>query len=893
MRWWHRLWRRKRMEELLEKELRFHLEQHAGDLIGQGYDAEEARRRARLALGGPEQVKEECRDARGTQWIDNLLQDLRYAVRTLRGNRGFTAVAIASLALGIGANTAIFSLIDSVMLKTLPVSHPEQLLQVTRLKDRDSFSNPIWEQVRDRQDAFSGIFAHTGRRFNLASGGEARYVQGSFASGQFFETLGVGAVLGRTFTSADDKRGCAGVGVLSYDFWQRAYGGRADVLGKPIFLDGHPFPIVGVTQPGFFGIEVGIATDVTTPLCAEAIIRAENSWLNERSARWLWIIGRPKPGILPSQATARLKTLAPEIFKATLPPTMRADRQADYLTDSFETKSVASGRSNLRSQYRQALLILMVVVGVVLLIACANVANLLLARGAARQREIAIRMALGSGRARLIRQLLTESILLSLCGAALGVLFAQWGARLLIALLSNTRNHVVLDLAIDTRMLAFTAAVAILTGLLFGIAPAVRGTRVQPQAAMKANGRGVIEGSRFGLGKVLVMLQVALSLVLIVGAGLMLTTFRKLASLDAGFDRGHVLLVAVDLRNANYPPQRRAAGYQRMLDRLRTVPGVRSASRSEMTPIGGGVWDSELLIDGYTAKSHQDVIVNFNQVSAGYFDTLGTPFVAGRDFNQHDTPQSPQAAIVNETFVKRYFGASNPLGRTFRLNNGPGVFPPVEIVGVVKDAKYESLREDIPPTAYRAESQDRPGMAAPSPFTNFELRSVAGAPADLIPSVKASMEEVNRDIPLQFTTLATQVDESLTRERLLATLSGFFGALALLLATIGLYGVMAYNVARRRNEIGIRMALGAEQARVLRMVLGEVALLIAIGLVIGLCAALATTRFVASFLYGIKSNDPWTLSLAAGVLALVAALAGFLPARRASRLDPMTALREE
>jgi putative ABC transport system permease protein len=887
------LFRTRAADAELDEELRFHSERQRDKYVKSGMTLDEATRLVRMEFGGLDQVKEECRDARGTQWIDNFLQDLRYAVRTLSGNRGFAAVAIVSLALGIGANTAIFSLIDSLMLKTLPVSHPEQLLQVIRLKDRDSFSNPVWEQVRDRQDVFSGIFAYSGRRFNLASGGEAQFVQGSFASGQFFETLGVGTVLGRTFTSADDKRGCAGVAVLSYDFWQRAYGGRADVLDKPISLDGHSFPIIGVTHPGFFGVDVGIASDVTVPLCTEAIIRADNSWLDERSARWLSIIARPKSGISPSQATARLKTLAPETFKSTLPRGMRADRQAEYLADSFETKSVASGRSGLRSQYRQALMILMVVVGVVLLIACANVANLLLARGAARQREIAIRMALGSGRARLIRQLLTESMMLSFCGATLGVLLAQWGARLLVGLLSNSRNHVVLDLAINARMLAFTAAAAILTALLFGIAPAVRGTRVQPQAAMKANGRGVIEGSKFGLGKALVMLQVALSLVLVVGAGLLLTTFRTLASLDTGFDRAHVLLVAVDLRNTNYPPERRAASYQLMLDRLRAIPGVRSASRSDMTPIGGGVWDSELLIDGYTAKSHQDVTVNFNQVSAGYFETLGTPFVAGRDFNRHDTPQSPEVAIVNETFVKKYFRSSNPLGRTFRLNNGPGIFPAIEIVGVVKDAKYESLREEIPPTAYRASTQDRPGMPAPSPFTNFELRSAAGAPAALIPSVKAAMEEVNRDITLQFTTLATQVDESLTRERLLAMLSGFFGALALLLATIGLYGVMAYNVARRRNEIGIRMALGAEQSRVLRMVLGEVALLIGIGLVIGLGAAMATTRFVASFLYGIKPNDPWTLSLSAGVLALVAALAGFLPAHRASRLDPMTALREE
>jgi putative ABC transport system permease protein len=826
--------------------------------------------------------------------MDAILQDLRYALRTLRSSPGFAAVAIFSLALGIGANTAIFSLIDSVLLKTLPVSHPQELLQVTGALNRESYSNPVWEQIRDRQDVFSGIFAYSTRGFNLASRGEVRHVQGAWVSGQFYDTLGVQAVLGRTFTASDDKRGCAGAAVLSYDFWQRAYGGRADILGKMISLDRHPFPIVGVTPPGFLGIDVGVGVDVTIPLCAEAIIRPGITALDEPSSRWLAIIGRPKPGISPTQATARLKTLAPEIFKATLPSQMRADRQAEYLANTLQaTVPAANGRSGLRSQYRQALLVLMVVVGAVLLIACANVANLLLARGAARQREIAIRMALGSGRARLIRQLLTESLLLSFCGATLGILFAQWGTRLLIGFLSTTGRQVVLDLSVDGRMLAFTAGIAILTGLLFGIAPAWRGTRVQPQAAMKANARGVIEGGNFGLGKTLVTIQVALSLVLVMAAGLMLSTFWKLTSLDPGFDQGHVLLVAVDLRNANYPQERRAAGYQQMLDRLRAIPGVRSASRSEMTPIGGGVWDSELIIDGYTARSARDVTVNFNQVSPGYFETLGTPLLAGRDFNPYDTPQSPTVAIVYETFVKRYFAGANPLGRTFRYNNGPAVLPPIEIVGVVKDAKYASLREDIPPTAYRAASQDRPGMAGPSPFTNFELRTAIGAPADLIPAVKSAMEEVNRDITLQFGTLATQVTESLTRERLLATLSGFFGALALLLATIGLYGVMSYNVARRRNEIGIRMALGAEQSRVLKMVLREVAILIGIGLAIGIAGALATTRFVASFLFGIKSNDAGTLSLAAAVLALVAALAGYIPARRASRLDPMAALREE
>jgi putative ABC transport system permease protein len=817
---------------------------------------------------------------------DTLIQDLRYALRALRSAPGFAAVAILSLALGIGANTAIFSLIDSVMLKTLPVSHPEQLLQVrTPAGFDDVFTNPLWEQIRDRQDVFATLFAYSRTRYNLATGGEVRNVEGSRVSGQYFETLGVQAVLGRTLTAADDKRGCAGTAVLSHDFWQRAYAGRTDVIGQTISLNGHPFEIVGVTQPGFSGIEIGSAVDVTAPICTDAIVDPTTNSLDKRGDWWLRIIGRPKPGISAAQATARLNTLAPEIFKATLPPNLlHADQQAKYLAGTFNTAPASSGVSGVRSQYRLALLTLMVVVGVVLLIACANVANLLLARGAARQREIAIRMALGSGRARLIRQLLTESLLLSFGGAALGVVFAQWGTRLLINLLSTSRSSVFLDLSVDRRMLAFTAGVAFLTGLLFGLAPAWRGTRVQPQNAMKANARGVIEGPGFGLAKTLVMIQVALSVVLLVGAGLMLGTFWKLSSLDMGFDRQNVLLVRLDLGNANYPPERRPAAYQEMLDRVRAIPGVRSASMSGQVPIGRGSWNEELDVEGYTPKSRGDVSVLYNSVTPGYFDTLRTPLVMGRDFNQYDTPQSPSVAVVNESFARRYYGFANPVGKRFRWRPGAKLSAPVEIVGVVKDAKYVSLREKPSPTMFIPEAQ-----VGPRGFANIEIR----ADTDVVPPVKAAIEAVNRDISLQFAMFSVQIEESLVRERLLATLSGFFGGLALLLAIIGLYGVMSYNVARRRNEIGIRMALGAEQSRVLRMVLGEVGVLVFIGLAIGIAAALATTRFVQSFLYGLTPNDPWVLSSAAAVLALVAVVAGYLPARRASRLDPMTALREE
>jgi putative ABC transport system permease protein len=818
---------------------------------------------------------------------DAILQDIRYALRALRGSPGFAAVAILSLALGIGANTAIFSLIDSVILKTLPVAHPEQLVQVT-MGQSVSFTNPIWEQVRNRQDVFSGIFAYGGGRFNLAAGGEARFAQGNFASGQFFDTLGLHALIGRTFTVADDARGCPGTAVLSHGFWQREYGGRGDVVGKSISLDNHPFEILGVLEPGFTGVEVGSEKDLYVPLCAEKIVRGETSSLDQRSHWWLRVIGRLRPGVSAASSQARLKTLAPAVFEATVPPNWKPDNQQDYRRRTFETRPAANGLSNIRRQYQQALIVLLGIVGVVLLIACANVANLLLARSAARQKEIAIRIALGSGRARLIRQLLTESLVLSLAGAAIGVLFAQWGARLLVGFLSAGGSQVYLDLGIDWRVLVFTAGVSIFTALLFGLAPAWRGTAVSPQAAMKANARGVIEGAKFGLGKALVMAQVALSLVLVVGAGLMLSTFFRLQTLDAGFDRRQVLLVSVDLRNGNYAKEHRGAVLAEMLAHLRAVPGVLSASASSMTPVSGSYWNENLEIEGYASKGRDDTIVYFNEVSDRYFETMRMERIAGRDFNSHDTPESPRVAIVNQTMAKRFFAGQNPVGKRFRAEEGNRMGPWTEIVGVVRDSKYGSLREEIDPSAFVAGSQnDAPGMGY-----QFELRT-AGAPAALASGAKAAIAEVNRDVSVQLKTLAAQVEDSLVRERLLASLSGFFGGLALLLATVGLYGVMSYNVARRRNEIGIRMALGAEHSRVLRMVLREVAILIGAGLAIGLGAAIGATRLIASFLYGTKANDPWTLTLAVAVLALVAAVAGFLPARSAARLDPMSALRDE
>jgi putative ABC transport system permease protein len=820
--------------------------------------------------------------------LDDVFQDVRYALRALYSSPGFSAIAILSLALGIGANTAIFSLINAVLLKALPVSHPEQLVELSmRSEDGLAFTNPVWEQVRDRQDVFSGAFAYSPTRLNLAMGGEVRNANASWVSGDFFRTLGVNPLLGRTIAADDDRRGCPVIGVLSHDFWQREYGGAADVFERRLTLNSHPVQIVGIAPQGFTGIQVGEAIDVYMPLCAEGTVIRENSALDKRSNSWLWIFARLKPGVSAQQALARMNTLAPQIFADTLPSNFPPNAQERYLGQRFRVLPGAKGFSTVRHDYRGALYTLMAAVGMVLLIACANVANLLISRAAVRQKEIAIRMAIGASRARLIGQLLTESVLLASMGAILGVLFAQWASRTLVHFLSTSNSNVVLDLTIDIRVLAFTTAVAIATGILFGLAPAWQGTRVDPNRAMKAGARGVAESrAGFSLGKMLVASQVALSLVLLIGAGLMAKTFKKLATLDTGFDKKQVLLIRVDPRYANVPPERRLSLYQELQGRLAAVPGVRSASFADITPVSGSSSYEAVHVDGYQAKSPEDSVVWVNSISAGFFATMETPFLAGRDFDAHDTPQSPLVAVVNESMAHKFFG--NPrdaVGKTFR--QGGSGSSPIEIVGVVKDTKYRSLRAEGEAIAYHPLSQ-----LPPMRWVNFLLRA-NGPAVSLIPGVKAAVGEVNHDVTLQFRTLSVQIDESLGRERLLATLTGFFGALALALAVIGLYGVMSYNVARRRNEIGIRMALGAEQSRVLRMVLGEVALLLGGGLALGLVAAVFSTRLLASFLYRLQPNDPATLVMACVVLAVAAAAAGVLPARRAANVDPMTALREE
>jgi len=626
----------------IRREMEFHMAERADELIARGMTEADARREARRRFGNPSVQRERTRDTDILTWLESLSADVRYALRALRASPGFAIVAILSLGLGIGANTAIFSLINAVVLRTLPVERPEELMQVTMGgKERGTvFTNPLWEAIRDRQDAFSGVFGYSGTEFNLTAGGEIRRANGTWVSGDYFSTLGVRPALGRLLVRADDVRGCQPVAVLGYGFWQSEYGGSRAVIGKTISLDHRPHMIVGVADPSFFGVNVGESAQVYVPLC----LRPE---LDSRTMWYLRVVGRRKPGVTPQQVATRVAAIAPAVYEATVPERWGVAERAQYLTNGLSVVAAANGLSPIRRQYQRALMVLMAVVGLVLFVACANVANLLLARAAARGREMAIRLAIGAARRRLVRQLLTESVLLAALGAMAGIVFARWGTSLLIGLLSRGQLPVSLDVGLDGRVLAFTLGVAILTGLLFGLAPAWRATRIDPQAALKANGRGVAEGhSRFTIGKALVVGQIALSLVLVIGAGLLLGTFRNLVTLDPGFRRDGVLIVSVNLRNAGYGSDRYGAVHSDLLARFRALPGVQAAAASVITPISGSSWNDFIRVDGFTPKSTDDALAYFNQVTDGFFAAMGTPLLAGRDFDARDRLGAVPVVIV-------------------------------------------------------------------------------------------------------------------------------------------------------------------------------------------------------------------------------------------------------
>ena len=882
------LFRRKQWEDDLAEEMRLHLDLRAAD---KGSEA-----LARRKFGNAALLREQSRSVWGWAFWDTLAQDVRYALRTLRSNKGFAAAAILSLTLGIGANTAIFSIVDAVMLRSLPVEDPHQLVQLYLGNGPSKgpiATNPIWEAVRDAQQAFTSTLAYSPDRFDLAEGGESHFASGLWVSGDFFHMLGVPALRGRVLAKDDDLHGggrAGPVAVISYAFWQANLGGDPNVLGKTVSLNRHKFEIVGVTPPWFRGLIADQSFDVAIPIGCEPILHTDQSALGHRSWWWLRMMGRLKPGETPRQAEARMNSIAPEINRATLPAEWSAQGRAGYLKRSFALKSGAAGFSVTGVIYKTALLTLMCVVGLVLLIACVNIANLLLARATSRQREISIRLAIGASRSRVIRQLLTESLMLAVCGAACGLLFSIWGARLLVRLLSTKSNPLDINLSPDLHVLVFTMSVAVLTGLLFGLAPALRATGIGPNQALKENGRGAVQGgTRFALGKALVTGQVALSLILLTAAGLFLGTMRNFLKLDPGFNPHNLLVVQSVVPADRIPRQLRTALFGRILSDLRTLPNVRSAASSTMAPVGHYTWNQDAHPEGYQAQPvEEDMLVYLNRVSPGYFKTMETPLVLGRDFTDHDTLGSPRAMIVGEETAHHFWGNQNPIGKTIGMDE-PGRNNVIyQIIGVVKDAKYAELNEPLYKTGFVTSAQD----AQPNPEQTFEIRFDGDAEA-LIASVRPAIGAINKDAALEIRTLDAQISDSLVQPRLVALLSTFFGFLALLLATVGLYGVISYAAARRRGEIGIRMALGAAEGAVTRLILGDVALMLTIGTVLGVAISLVAGRFIKSLLFGLEATNPATLALAASVLGTSAILAAYIPARRASKMDPMTALREE
>ena len=843
--------------------------------------------------------------------MSSIWNDVRYALRAFRRAPLFTGVAILSLAFGIGANTAIFTLLDQILLRLLPVKHPEQLVLLTMRGSHygsnwgsNAISYPMYKDFRDNNQVFSGMFCRFPLFTTLGYGNRTERVSAELVSGTYFPVLGVGAALGRTFTPDDDRiPGGHPLVVLSYSFWQSRFASDRSIIGKTLVINGRNMTLLGVAQPGFDGVELGFPSKMFIPMMMKPQMTPFWDGLKDRRQRWVNAFGRLKPGITRNQA------------KASLQPFMHSMLEMEVREPAFRNASVytrhqflkcwmdvlpgGQGRSELRKQLSTPLWLLLGITGAVLLMACANLANLLLARATAREREIAIRLAIGAGRARIIRQLLLESLILSAFGALLGLGLAFWADQLLVAAyLPVDAGGAKLSTTPDLRILAFTFCVMLVTALLFGLVPALRLSRPDVGPTLKDQAGSVLSGGNVALRKVLVAAQVTLSLLLLIGAGLFLRTLTNLRNLGPGFSPERLIGFNIDPSLNGYSSPRAKIFYQRLVDDLASVPGVKSVGLASMRILEDNEWDSSMTVEGYTAKPGQTPEPFMNSVSPNYFRTLGVPILAGRDFTINDTtevksgpdPQdwSPTTVIINESFAKRYFAGRNPIGLHVGFGSDPGTKTIMRVIGVVKDIKYTNLRDEIPVQAYVPYL----GSHFVDAMTVY-MRSTLDT-NQIMPVVRRKLQALDPNIPIySMRTTEEQIDLSLRTERLVASLSSVFGFLATLLAVIGLYGVMAYTVARRTREIGIRMALGAIQGNVIWMVMKEVLILIAAGVLVGVPAAIGLSRLVKSQLYGLAPHDPVTLVLSIAALAAVASLAGFFPALRASRIDPMQALRHE
>jgi predicted permease len=856
--------------------------------------------------------------------MQTLLRDLRYGFRQLMKNPGFTAVAVLSLALGIGANTALFSLVDAVLLKMLPVKKPEELVlfkwmmtqrgmfglhsgsinrdSATGLRTGTSFSYPAFEHFRAKTTTLSDVFAFAPiQQLNVSVDGQAEIAEGQLVTGGFFTGLGAPLMLGRAITDAEDRTAADPVAVISYRYWQRRFGLDAGVVGRTVNVNNVPFTIIGVTPPQFQGtMQIGDSPDLSIPMALEPRLIRGRSEMHEAWYWWVRVMGRLKSGVSAEEARAELEGVfqqnALEGWNA-LPANRRPPDYGPRDLPRMQIAPGSQGLNDVRQAYVQPLRVLMIVVVLTLLIACANVANLLLARATVRRQEVAVRLALGAGRWRLVRQLLTESLLLAFAGAALGWMLAWWSKDLLLLWHPWSGGRLSVELKLDGRVLGFTVAVASFTSLLFGLAPALRATRIELTQALKGNAHGS-SNSLSLLSKSLVVAQVAVSLALLVGAGLFVRTLRNLQQVDLGFNAENVLLFRVDPRLNGYDDERVALLYQQMVERIEAIPGVRSATISRHPLLSGSSANGPAYAEGREPKTATDSIVYQQRIRWNFFETMEIPLVAGRSLTPQDDERAPKVAVINQTMARRFFGEENPIGKRIGFGRRENSSQ-IEIVGVVKDAKYTGQREEIPSTAYLPYPQQ------PLSQMNFEVRT-AGDPNLLIGAVRQAVRQADSNLPLfDIKTQKGQADASLAQERLFAGLTGFFGLLALLLGCIGLYGVMAYSVAQRTREIAIRMALGATQKNVLRRVIGQGMLLAGIGIAIGAAVAFALarliasnadfelTRFLSGFFYGVRTTDPLTFVIVSLLLAIVAFVACCVPAVRATKVDPMAALRNE
>ena len=830
-----------------------------------------------------------------------LLKDIRYSLRSLSRSPVFLAVAVLSLALGIGANTAIFTLINQLILQPLPVRNPEQLVMLAGRGDhyggnngRDKLSYPMYREIRDKNQVFSGMFCTYPTTVSATFQGRTELIGADLVSGNYFPVLSIGAAVGRVFTAQDDLiQGGHPLAVLSYGYWRARFGADARIVGKQIEVNGRALTIIGVSQAGFDGVEPGRAPQIRIPITMkDDLPRADFTRLNTDRFRWTEVFGRLKPGMTIEKAQAGLQPLFHQIInrEVTEPPFAKASPfvKQQFLRMWMEVMPGSKGRSDLRRTYSKPLFALMAIVGLVLLIACSNLANLLIARASARQKEIAVRLALGAGRGRLMRQLLAESLLLAMAGGVLGVALAMAIDQALIDFLPSGHTPLSLTSTPDWQVLAFTFAISIIAGAIFGLVPALQSTRPKLANTLKDQAGGVIRGSSAGLRKGLVVAQVSLSLLLLIGAGLFLQSLRNLKTLNPGFDVKN--LIAFDVDPTSNP---RAKGwvaeyYRRLGDRLSALPGVESHTAAVIPVIADNEWDNWVTIEGYSAKQDERPDPHMQYCMPGFFNTLRIPVLLGRDFNQQDVDKAPKVGIVNQKFVERYFGGSSPLGRHVGMGIDPGTKLDIQIIGVVGNTKYESMRDEIPYELYIPYAQ-----AGFSDGLTFYVRA-QGDPASVFNTLRGAVREVDASIPMyDMRTLDDQMEISLLTERLLATLSSVFGSLATLLAALGLYGVMAFMVTRRTREIGIRMALGAGQSSVVWMVMRETLILAGFGVAIGLAGAYGVTRLIQAQLFGVQPTDLLTMAAAALGIAAVAALAGYIPARRATGIDPMTALRWE